>query len=208
MTDSTTSGDSPTALRRKREIAEAARAELCEKGIEGLRMRGVADRCGINVATLDYHAGGKDGLIALVAASLADDFKANRASIDRDALTGFQELMAEVTSFRTIRRAQPDLHSVMATLSRRAPNDPAIARHILPMKAFWQGKIAEMIRKGQTDGSVRPGLDPDATARLFAAALIYLGSPEQGALDFPHHAAELLKLFASEPVDIDTGPFR
>ena len=66
---SVTDTDSPTAQRRKREIAEAARAELLEKGFEGLRMRAVADRCGINVATLDYHAGGKTGLIALVASS-------------------------------------------------------------------------------------------------------------------------------------------
>ena len=71
-----TDTDSPTAARRKAEIAQAARAELLEKGFEGLRMRAVADRCGINVATLDYHVGGKDGLIALVAQSLVEDFRA------------------------------------------------------------------------------------------------------------------------------------
>ncbi|MFT6451560.1 MAG: AcrR family transcriptional regulator, partial [Halocynthiibacter sp.] len=35
--------DSPTAARRKREIADAARAELIEKGVEGLRMRAIAE---------------------------------------------------------------------------------------------------------------------------------------------------------------------
>ena len=117
--------DSPTALRRKREIAEAARAELLEKGFEGLRMRAVADRCGINVATLDYHAGGKEGLIGLVAESLVEDFMEIRQRLDPNATTGLDELTQEIIMFRRVRLAKPDIHPVMATLSRRAPNDPA-----------------------------------------------------------------------------------
>lgn len=202
------SSDSPTATRRKREIAEAARAELLEKGFEGLRMRAVADRCGINVATLDYHAGGKDGLIALVAASLVDDFKSIRAQVDRSEMSGLDELVEEIAVFREVRLTKPDIHPVMATLSRRTLNDDAIARHILPMKAIWHAKVAAMIRKGGADGSLRPGLDPEPSARLFIWSLISLGSPEQAALDFPNHATALLTLFAAEPVASLKGRIR
>lgn len=200
--------DSPTAQRRKREIAEAARAELLEKGFEGLRMRPVADRCGINVATLDYHAGGKEGLIGLVAASIAEDFRSIWAQVDRSAMTGLEELAEEIVTFRSVRRSKPDIHPVMATLSRRTPNDPAIARHILPMKAMWHTKLTEIVQKGTRDGSLKPDLDPAPAARLFVWSLLSLGSPEQSALDFPQHATELLKLFASAPVDRFKGQFQ
>lgn len=192
--------DSPTATRRKREIAEAARAELLEKGFEGLRMRAVADRCGINVATLDYHAGGKDGLIALVAASLVEDFIAIRDMHDFDPMTGLEELAEEIVIFRKVRQAKPDIHPVMATLSRRTPNEPAIAQHILPVKEAWLAKLHDIIAKGMTDGSIRSGLEPEASARLFIWSLISMGSPEQAHLDFPLHATELLKHYAAGPV--------
>lgn len=199
--DTTPDGDSPTAQRRKGEIARAARAELLEKGFEGLRMRAVADRCGINVATLDYHAGGKDGLIALVAQSLAADFQTQRLATNRARMTGIEELVQELHDFRQVRREHPDIHPIMSTLSRRAPNDPKIAQHILPMKARLHEKITAIFAKGVADGSLRPDLDPDTSARLYVWMILSLGSPEQAHLDFSRHATEILTLFAAGPVD-------
>ncbi len=42
---------------RRAEIAAAARALIVEKGVEGLRTRDIAERVGINIATLHYAAG-------------------------------------------------------------------------------------------------------------------------------------------------------
>ena len=52
---------------RRREIAAAARDLIVEKGVEGLRTRDIAERVGINVATLHYHVPTKEALIELVA---------------------------------------------------------------------------------------------------------------------------------------------
>ncbi len=52
---------------RRAAIAIAARALIVEKGVEGLRTRDIAQRVGINVATLHYHVPSKEALIALVA---------------------------------------------------------------------------------------------------------------------------------------------
>ena len=57
---------------RRREIAAAARSLVAERGFEGLRTRDIADRVGINVATLHYHVPSKDALIELLAESLRD----------------------------------------------------------------------------------------------------------------------------------------
>ena len=200
--------ESPTASRRRREIALAARSEVMAKGFEGLRMRSVADRAGINVATLDYHAGGKDGLVALIARSIAEDFRAQHLSTDRSGMTGIEELAQEIRDFREIRIAYPDIHPVMGSLARRSVSDPEIARYSVPMKQFWHDKLTQMVARGVADGTVRADIDPGLTARLLIWAMVGLGSPENAGLSFPAHATELLRLIATGPVDDFTGDFR
>ncbi|MGI3170220.1 TetR/AcrR family transcriptional regulator [Pseudooceanicola sp. C21-150M6] len=204
MTSSTTT-DSPTAIRRRREVAEAARAEIAEKGFEGLRMRDVAERAGINVATLDYHVGGKEGLIAVIAASIVEDFRAQYDQAPRDDMTAAEGLLQEMRDFRSIRLSRPDIHPVMASLSRRAPNDPAIARHILPLKQHWLTVIETLMTKGREDGSLRANIDPPAAARTFIMSLVALGSPEQSHLNFRQHAAEILRSYATDPDPLIEG---
>ena len=59
---------------RRPAIAAAARALIAERGFEGLRTRDIAERVGINVATLHYHVPTKEALIEIVAQSMRDDF--------------------------------------------------------------------------------------------------------------------------------------
>lgn len=191
--------DSPTALRRKREIADAGRAELLEKGVEGLRMRAIADRAGINIATLHYHAKGKEGLIGLVAASIADDFMEQRRRTPRDDWTGLKQLVQELKDFRALRLSRPDIHLVMAMLSRRAPNDPNIAQHIDPMNAAWERKILLIMQRGLEDGSMRATIDPIACMRLYMFTISAMGSRGLDSSEFSTIASELLRSLAADP---------
>ena len=47
---------------RRAAIARAARELIVEKGVEGLRTRDIAERVGINIATLHYHVPSKEAL--------------------------------------------------------------------------------------------------------------------------------------------------
>ena len=67
-------------------IAAAARALIAERGFEGLRTRDIADRVGINIATLHYHVPTKEALIELVAQSMRDDFIAQSRAWRREGL--------------------------------------------------------------------------------------------------------------------------
>ena len=199
MTDPSQTCDSPTAARRKREIAEAARAELMEKGVEGLRMRAVADRAGINIATLDYHVGGKERLIELVAQSIADDFKDQHLRNLRADATAIERLVQELINFREVRVRRPDIPVVMATLTRRAPTDAGIAKHINPMRLRWHNLICDTFALGAVDGTLRAGIDPPAAARVFKWAMLGMNDPDILRLSYPEHAAELLRAFAHDP---------
>ena len=77
---------------RRAAIARAARELIVEKGVEGLRTRDIADRVGINVATLHYHVPSKEALIELVADSLRQEFMSQHATRPRAQL-GVEERM-------------------------------------------------------------------------------------------------------------------
>ena len=109
---------------RRRAIAAAARALIAERGFEGLRTRDIADRVGINIATLHYHVPTKEALIELVAQSMRDDFIAQSKAWRREGLTPLQELQHEMADFRETMEHNPELFAVLAEMIERARRDP------------------------------------------------------------------------------------
>ncbi|MET3898945.1 AcrR family transcriptional regulator [Devosia sp. UYZn731] len=155
---------------RKVAIAIAARALIVEKGMEGLRTRDIADRVGINIATLHYHVPSKEALISLVASSIRADFQGQSQRRQRQGKSGLQLLHMEFEDFREIIADMPDLIIVLTELVERARRDPAISTIISPLYDYWRNQFVEIFRKGIAEGSFRPDIDP------FAAALIVTGA--------------------------------
>src|ERR1051325_2267406 len=81
---------------RRAAIAKAARELIVEKGVEGLRTRDIAERVGINVATLHYHVPSKEALIELVAGSLEEQFRDQYLTRPRKHLGAREVLIAEL----------------------------------------------------------------------------------------------------------------
>jgi AcrR family transcriptional regulator len=157
---------------RKRSIAAAARSLIVEKGFEGLRTREIADRVGINVATLHYHIPTKDALVELVAQSMKDEFMAQHELYPREGLSPRQLLELEIDSHRAARRDNPELLLVMEEMGRRARHDPAIARYIDPMRLYWRQGIIEILEAGVGDGTFRADLDPRSAVYMVIGVMI------------------------------------
>ena len=153
---------------RRAAIAAAARSLIVEKGLEGLRTRDIAARVGINIATLHYHVPSKEALISLVAQSLKDEFRAQDLSRPREGKTGLELLHIEFDDAMESLEKAPERLAVMAELTERARRDPAIAAIMRPMRSGWLAELAEIFRKGAEDGSLRPDIDSDAAARIYA----------------------------------------
>lgn len=156
---------------RRLAIAAAARAIIVEKGLEGLRTRDIAQRVGINIATLHYHVPTKEALVALVAASLRADFKAQALRRPRTGKSGIEQLRLEFDDFRETILERPDLIVILTELIARARRDAAVAEIMIPMREFWRNQIAGIFRLGIADGSFRPNIDPDGAALITAGAL-------------------------------------
>ena len=155
---------------RRRAVALAARAIIVERGLEGLRTRDIAARVGINIATLHYHVPSKEALVALVAESLRDDFRAQAERRPRGSMNALEQLRLEFDDFRETVEETPELIIVLTEMMERARRDTAIAAIMAPLHDFWRTQFADIFELGIADGSFRANLDP------LAAALITTGT--------------------------------
>ena len=170
-TDISLTGKRESGDDRRSAIAQAARAIIVEKGLEGLRTRDIAARVGINIATLHYHVPSKEALVALVAESIRHDFKAQALRHSRLGKSGLEQLHLEFDDFRETVADMPDLIIILTELVERSRRDATVAQIMLPMRDFWRNQFAEIFRLGMSDGSFRPDLDPEAAALISTGAM-------------------------------------
>jgi AcrR family transcriptional regulator len=157
---------------RRAAIAKAARELIVEKGVEGLRTRDIAERVGINVATLHYHVPSKEALIELVAESLAEQFHNQHVMRPREHLGALERLAIEFVDFREFVFERPEVMLVFSELMERARRDERIGAAIFPLKHRWRATLVELLRDGVTDGAFRPDIDPDAAASMIMSSMI------------------------------------
>ena len=157
---------------RRSAIAKAARELIVEKGVEGLRTRDIAERVGINVATLHYHVPTKEALIELVAESLHEFFRGQSLARPRAHLSASERMDLEFADLREAALERPEIILVFSELMERARRDERIAEAIVPLKRKWRQMLVEMLTQGVTDGDYRQDLDPDAFATVLMSSMI------------------------------------
>lgn len=157
---------------RRAAIARAARALIVEKGVEGLRTRDIAERVGINIATMHYHVPTKEALIGLVAETMKTEFRAQSLARPRAHLPATEQLEHEFYDFREMYAEQPEIIAVMGELIERGRRDPDVKAAIEPLQRHWQKMVADIFAAGREQGSFRPDIDPEPASVMFIGALI------------------------------------
>lgn len=167
---------------RRAAIAAAARALIVEKGIEGLRTRDIAERVGINIATLHYHVPSKAALLKLVAETLRADFRAQAIARPRSHLSPREQLDHEFYDFAESFFDGAEIGRLMREFVHMRHRDPEIRAVIDPMMRHWTGMLRDILAAGRDDGSFRADLDPEAAALMLVGALWAAGLD-----DAPNH---------------------
>jgi AcrR family transcriptional regulator len=157
---------------RRAAIAKAARELIVEKGVEGLRTRDIAERVGINVATLHYHVPSKEALIELVAESLQLFFRGQSIARPREHLGAVEKMDFEFIDFREVVFERPEIMLVFSELMERGRRDERIAEAILPVKKKWRQILVDLLAQGVSEGAYRQDLDPDAFATILMSTMI------------------------------------
>ena len=177
---------------RRAAIARAARDLIVEKGVEGLRTRDIADRVGINIATLHYHVPTKEALFGLVSAAIRAEFVAQSAAHPRDGLSPTEQLELEFDDFEELLGDKNYLLTAMSELLERARRDPEIKAGMFPLMGKWKEIVAEIMAEGVASGDFRPDLDPVPAAQMLIGTMIgFSRSPGATPENFQPVRAEL-----------------
>ena len=157
---------------RRAEIARAARALIVEKGFEGLRTRDIAERVGINIATLHYHVPSKEALIELVAESLRAEFIQQSIDRPRAHLSARERMDLEFVDFRELAENGSDNMLVYSEFIERGRRDERIAAVMTPMREYWRSQLARILAEGVADGVYRADIDAEVMANVIIAAMV------------------------------------
>jgi AcrR family transcriptional regulator len=188
---------------RRLALVRAAYQIIAVEGFDRLRTRDVADKVGVNIATLHYYFATKNALIEAVAAYLAVQFQTVRAPVplepDPSALA---RLRREFADSRFYLDERPDMIAVMQELALRARRDPSVARILQPLRDGWRASVEATIVYGLREGAFNAAggaraasaaivsalwgvgtfpLDPEDREQVYAAIERWLVAPEKSS---------------------------
>jgi AcrR family transcriptional regulator len=155
---------------RRKSLLQAAFDVIAILGFEGLRTRAVAQRAGVNIATLHYYFPTKQALIEGLAQFLSGIFASLHApapmSTGRPALDHIRQ---EFIDARFYHEHYPELNVVLQELTLRANRDPAVRLALDSLVVSWRAWIESIVREGVADGTFRQDLDPGTTIPMLMA---------------------------------------
>jgi TetR/AcrR family transcriptional regulator, regulator of cefoperazone and chloramphenicol sensitivity len=166
--------------RRRAALLHAAFDVVAEVGFEGLRTRAVANRAGVNIATLHYYFPSKQDLIEGLAQLIGAKFVTLHGRPPRPSgLSALDRLRQEFSDGRFYLKQHPEMLLVLQEFALRGKRDPKVQKTVDQMNAHWRDGIERMVRAGVADGTFRD--DIPATEMLSMLMSIFAGSAASGA---------------------------
>jgi TetR/AcrR family transcriptional regulator, regulator of cefoperazone and chloramphenicol sensitivity len=157
---------------RRKSLLQATFDVIASSGFEGLRTRSVAERAGVNIATLHYYFPTKQALIEGLAYFLSGVFATLHApappSTGRRAL---DHLNQEFIDARFYHDHYPELGVVMEELALRAKRDPAVRTALNVLLSSWRSWIETIVHVGIAEGTFRQDLDVETAIPMLMAVL-------------------------------------
>lgn len=155
----------------KRRILELAADAFAEKGYAGTSLNDVIRRSGLTKGAFYFHFESKEELALAVYRTKQEAWMGrvmtrvmgHERALDRFAsIPGILvDLIEEDSSSRS-----------MSRLSQELCHDPELAPKVTPQLRNWVELSADLVRKAQEEGDVRPDLDPVEVAEVAVAGFI------------------------------------
>jgi TetR/AcrR family transcriptional regulator, regulator of cefoperazone and chloramphenicol sensitivity len=166
--------------RKRRALLQAAFDVVAEVGFEGLRTRSVAQRTGVNIATLHYYFPSKQDLIEGLAQFIGAKFVTLHGRPPRPSgLPALDRLRQEFSDGQFYVKQRPEMLLVMQEFTLRGKRDPEVQRTVDQMNAHWRDGIERMVEAGVADGTFRDDLP--AAEMLSMLMSIFAGTALSGA---------------------------
>jgi AcrR family transcriptional regulator len=173
--------------KRRLALLRAAFDVIAEVGFEGLRTRAVAQRAGVNIATLHYYFPTKQQLIEGVAEWMGARFVTlHGPSPQPSGIPALDRLRQEFSDGLFYRLEHPELLLVIQEFSLRGKRDPEVQKIVLQLNGYWRSGLEYLIRSGIDEGSFRNDLP---VADLLTFVMVAL----TGVADIPRDQIERLR---------------
>lgn len=157
---------------RRSQIVRAAYCAIAEMGFEGLRMREIAARAGIDHSTLHYYFRGKESLIAGVLDYIVQELYLGRDTETSDRQRSPREqLDAHFAALLRQGREHPEMFVVLAEIHARSARDSGIHSVMQSNERAWKKFILAILRAGVRTGDFDPMLDTDIAADAVLALI-------------------------------------
>ena len=147
--------------RRRTALLQAAFDVVAEVGFEGLRTRAVAQRAGVNIATLHYYFPSKQHLIEGLAQLIGAKFVTLHGRPPRPSgLPSLDRLRQEFSDGRFYFKHHPEMLLVLQEFALRGKRDPEVQKTVEQMNEHWRNGIERMVEAGVADGTFRDDIPP------------------------------------------------
>jgi len=183
--------ESSHAPDRRTSLLEAAFDVIAHEGFEGLRTRRVAEKAGVNIATLHYYFPKKSVLIWSLSEYIGLQFLSIHAPpVPSSGKPGLDRLRQEFADYAFYNEHHPDLMTVMEELVLRAKRDQAVREVVDKMRWYWRQGLAEIARMGIADGSFCSDLDLNQVTEMLVTIFVGLGATRPANADAIRESVE------------------
>lgn len=159
------------AAERRESILRAAAEVFAESGYRAGKVSDVAARVGVTEPVIFQNFGSKEALYAAVLDRVAHRILGElQAQADQHGSAA--EVLAHVLSpSRASKRHRPGSHGMLFGDAATLLADPGLTEPARSAARNLAGHLADLVRRGQADGSIRADADPEAAAWMLLSVL-------------------------------------
>jgi AcrR family transcriptional regulator len=173
-------------------LLDAACHSIAQKGLRGLRIEEVAADAGVAPSLIYHHFGDRASLLRAALEHVGQ--KAFVYTTTDPDESGYEELvntfLAEIQDNRTVRENS----AAWGEFRDAAVFDETLRQTLFRYTAEWIEDVADLIREGQTDGSIDSGIEPLEGAQHLTALTAGLSTRWLAGFLDTNQARSLLKL--------------
>lgn len=148
----------PEGMRQR--ILDAATAEFANHGLDGARIDRIAKVAGANKRMIYYHVGNKEDLYLKVLEDTYDNIRAAERLLNLETLAPLQALIQLLEFTWQHYLDHPEFLALLSIENMHRARFLKKSRKIKELHSPFVALIGDILRRGEADGTLRPGIDP------------------------------------------------
>jgi AcrR family transcriptional regulator len=147
----------PEGMRKR--ILEAATKEFARFGLSGARIDRIADVAGANKRMLYYHVGNKEKLYLEVLEAAYERIRAAERELKLEKLAPIDALVQLIEFTWHYYLQHPEFMALLNTENLHRARYIKRSRKVKQLHSPFVAMIADILRRGEADGTIRKGID-------------------------------------------------